>query len=427
MFRKKTFLFLLISGLIFICIPVSSAGIFFSGNHTFDELQGLLADIPDQSSYLTDYRDGINLTPSNISSSLYLGKAALKASNMSEAERQFSFVTHKVPSSDQAWKGLFVSLTLQEKYDELYNKTLERIDLDPFDDWVWIEKGWAEQQRNNVSDSLKSFNKALTLNPQNIFAHYYSAWSLEQLQQNQNAIKAFEKVKALSPRYGGADGNIGFLYLGLNEYEKALPYLEKALVWYPDWPEARRSKAVILYHLGEKEEALAAFDDAIRLSPEFPNTYLSKAEALMDMDRYQEALIPVETGLLFEKNNTDLLMMKGDILMQLNRYDEAYTAFENLTTIYEAEPDRGSNLFNGIYSWWARGYCSEQLGNSQKAKSEYLKAKTEIDPYLIKNPNNYGDLWHFNSKILAGLGEYQKAEVAEKKALELGYKDQYYL
>lgn len=409
------------------CSPVSSTGTAFSGNHTYDQLQELLKDIPDQSAYLTEYRQGINNTPSDISTSIYLGKAALKASNASEAERQFSYVVHDTPSSDPAWKGLFVSLVLQEKYDELYNETLERIDYAPFDDWVWIERGWAEAQKNNVSESLKSFKKALALNPKNIFGYYYSAWSYQNLDQNQNAIKAFEKVKTLSPEYGGADGNIGFLYLGMNDYDTALPYLEKALAWYPEWAEARRSKAMILYHLGEKEEALKTFDDAIRLNPEYPNTYLSKAEALRDMGKYTEALIPVETALSFEKNNTDLLMMKGDILMQLNRFDEAHTFFENVTAIYEIDPFKDNNLMNGQYSWWAQGYCMDQLGNPQEAKFAYQKAQKEIEPYFGPDYRGSGTLWHLKSKILKGLGEYQMAEVAEKKALELGYTEQYYL
>lgn len=425
MFPEKPVLLLLLFCVFIMSNPVSSAGIPFSGNHTFDNLQALISDIPDQSPYLTDYQQGMNKTPSDISSSLYLGKAALKASNASEAERQFTYVIQNAPSSAPAWKGLFVSLTLQEKYDELYNKTVERIDRAPYDDWVWIEKGRAEQQKDNAPESLESFKRALTLNPKNIFAHYYAAWSHQRLHQYQNAIKAFEKVKVLSPQYGGADGNIGFLYLGMGEYENALPYLENALAWYPDWAEARRSKAMILYHLGEKEDALAAFDEAISLSPEYPNTYLSKAEALSDMERYTEALAPVETGLSFETNNTDLMMMKGDILMKLNRFDDAHEIFENITTIYEVDPDRENNVFNGLYSWWARGYCMEQRGDTTTAKSAYSRALNEIESDKVSRSS--GDIWHLKSKILTGLGEYQKAEVAEKKALELGYNEQYYL
>ena len=170
---------------------------------------------------------------------------------------------------------------------------------------------------------------------------------------------------------------------------------------------------------------MAAFDEAISLSPEYPNTYLSKAEALSDMERYTEALAPVETGLSFETNNTDLMMMKGDILMKLNRFDDAHEIFENITTIYEVDPDRENNVFNGLYSWWARGYCMEQRGDTTTAKSAYSRALNEIESDKVSRSS--GDIWHLKSKILTGLGEYQKAEVAEKKALELGYNEQYYL
>lgn len=427
MLQKTPAFLLLICSLLFVCSPVSSTGIPFSGNHTFDNLQELITGVPEDSAYLDEYQKGLNTTPSDSSTAVYLGKAALKAANASEAERQFSYVIQKTPSSDVAWKGLFVSLALQNKYDELYNVTQERIDYAPFHDWVWIERGFAESHKNDFDESLESYKKALAINSRNVYGHYYAAWSYEYLKQNQNAIKSFNKVQALSPEYGGVDGNIGFLYLGMKEYDQALPYLEKALVWYPDWTEARRSQGMILYNQGKKEEALAVFDDAIRLDPQYPNTYLSKAEALKDMGQLDEALVPVETGLTFDQNDTDLLTMKGDILMQLNRYDEAQTIFEKVTEIYTADSDTGNNFINGLYSWWAKGYCMERQGNLEEAKTAYTQALSEIEPYFEKGKQRSGTMWHFKSKILTGLGDDLAAAVAEKKAEELGYTEQYYL
>ena len=427
MVQKNLVILLYICCFLILCFPVSSAGIPFSGNHTYDELQELISGISDRPAYLTDYLQGINKTPSDTQSSFYLGKAALKASNVSEAERQFSYVISKAPSEDSAWKGLFVSLVLQEKYDDLYNATLKRIAYDPYTDWVWIERGMAEAQKDQIHDSLESFHKALTLNPKNIFAHYYSAWSYQNLKQSQNAIKSYQKVKVLSPEYGGVDGNIAFLYLGMNEYDAALPYLEKALIWYPDWAEAHRSKGMVLYHLGQKEEALKVFDDAIRLNPEYINNYLSKADALKDMGQYPQALIPVETGLSFEMNDTNLLVMKGDILMKTNRFDEANATFANISANCGDNTSPCYFGFNSLYALWAQGYCMEQLGKPEEAKSAYQQAQKRMESFFTPESPESGFLWHLKSKILTGLGEYQKAEVAEKKALELGYTENYYL
>ncbi|MDD1724887.1 MAG: hypothetical protein LUQ07_07145, partial [Methanospirillum sp.] len=124
---KNTFWIVLILAGFLLPFPVlGDEGIPFSGNHTVDLLSMLTRDIPDNLTYIPDQAlknpDFLNLT-----SALTLGKAYLKSGDALEAEECFARAIESDSQSGEAWKGLFVSLTLQEKYDQLLNRSSDRI------------------------------------------------------------------------------------------------------------------------------------------------------------------------------------------------------------------------------------------------------------------------------------------------------------
>jgi len=408
--------FLMLIGLF--CAPHAvGSGIPFSGNHTFDQLQRIYAEIPDTSDYLADYQQGLNQTPLNITNALYLGRASLKAGNTSEAERQFSFAIEKDRESKEAWRGLLVSLTLQEKYDELLNRSIERITLTPLDDEVWLDKGWALSEKGDASGALEAYKQVSAINPKNVFAPYYSAWAYGHLRQQQNAIKSYEKVSLLSPQYGGVSGNIAFLLLGMNNYGDAMGYLEKALDWYPNWTEARRSKGMVLYHLDRKDEAIKEWDEVLAIDANYTYVYLSKGEALKDMGRTDEALTTVDQGLLRSQNDTNLLELRGDVLISLNRYEEAMKTYEKVIAANQSG-------FDTVYSTWGKGYALEKQGRTKEAQEAYTQGLSLLTDSLTPNGPFY---WHTKGLLLEGLGRSSDAKVAYIKAEELKYPKFFYL
>lgn len=426
MTRSTQFGFLILFFLlIFSLHAVSSASIPFSGNHTYDNLQRLLSDIPDNSDYVTDYQNAFNQTPSDIETAEHLGKIALKAGNASEAERQFSYILSRDKTNKNGWTGLFVSLNLQERYDELLNQSMKRLNSSPYDEQAWLEKAWAFSQKNEAYDALDALKQVSKLNAKNIFAHYYAAWNYEELRQNQNAIREFEKVSLLSPEYGGVEGNIGFLLVMDNQYKESLPHLEKALEWYPNWTEARRTQGMVLYHLDKKDEAMKTWDEVLQIDPKYSNAYLSKGEALIDMGKNENALSSIDTGLSFDANNTDLMLMKGDALIHLKRYEEAKEVFENATAMLQTIPDT-EHVYNRLYALWKTGVILEYLGNESGAKEFYTQSLEKVSEYIRKDPE-YGIGWHLKANILRSLGENVDAQVAEEKATELTYPEHFYL
>ena len=396
-----------------------TTGIPFSGNHSYDQLQGMISQVPDTSDYLAKYQVGLNTTPSNITHAIYLGKVAFKAGNLSEAEREFSFATNFSQNSKEAWRGLLLSLTLQEKYDELLNKSNERLNLSPYDEYIWLDKAWAHANRDEYESALNAFKKVSELNSRNIFSPYYSAWTYNNMGQYQNAVKSFEKVALLSPQYGGTEGNIGFLLIPQERYEEAIVHLDRALLWYPNWTEAQRAKGIALYNLNKTDEALNIWDSVISRDVNFTHIYLTKGEALEDQNRFEEAAETIDQGLSVDPNSTELLVLKGDILTGLKRYDEALKSYERVIELNET----GYNLY---YALWGKGYLSDKLGKKEEAQSAYKNSLNKVNEALEKYSQS-SRLWHLKGEIFEGIGRSRDARVAYNKAEELKYEKYIYI
>lgn len=400
-----------------------SHGIPFSGNHTFDQLQVMNADISDRPDYLADYQNAINQTPSSLNSALYLGKASLKAGNLTEAEREFSYAIEMDKNSQEAWDGLMVALSLDENYELLQKVATDRIALSPLDEKAWLNKGWAQLEQNDGT-ALESFNRLKAIDPRNVFAYYYSAWTFDGVGQRQNAIKEYKKVSLLSPDYGGVDGNLGFLYTSEEQFEEALPYLDKALVWYPGWTEALRSKAIVLYHLDHQDEAMKTLDHALALDPTFTRAYATKSDAQFDMGMYQDVVNTTDKGLISDPNSTPLLNFKGRALIKLGQNEDAISAFDRVIEINQTKSDWDTQI-NTAESWWGKGAALDNLGRSDEAKDAYTQGLTVVEGMIQEFPDS-GFLYHFKDLILTGLGKTGEAQVARVKADELAKGPDYY-
>jgi tetratricopeptide (TPR) repeat protein len=404
----------IIIGLLFSCAVTSDkTGIPFTGNHTFDQIEKNNNDIKEHPNFATDYYAGLNKTPSNLSAAIYLGKAAIKVGNASEAERKFSSALKFDRNSREAWRGLLTSLTLQEKKQELLTNSTEVLNIYPLDDGFLLDKAWAYYMLENSTNALDAFKMVSAVNPKNVYPPYYSAWIYQSAKLNQAAIKSFEKVRLLSPQYGGAAGNIGFILISEENYQDAMSYIDQALEWYPNWTEAHRSKGIILMNLNQTEDAFAEWNKALQIDSNYTNTYLSKGEALQTMKKYDEALITIDKGLESSPNNTDLLNLKGDILLATNKSEKALEIFDTVIAMNETK-------FNYIIALVDKGIALKKLGKIKEADENFSMALETAESHYSKSPDN-PYYWDLKRQIYTETGRSQDARVASNKAEELGY------
>ena len=141
-----------------------------------------------------------------------------------------------------------------------------------------------------------------------------------------------------------------------------------------------------------------------KLQKEFPesrNLNYYFAQLYADLQDYKNALIHINKQLLIEKDALNY-GEKTCFLFRLERFDEAIEAAEKALEFGE----------DGVVYYW--------LACCYEAKEEYSKALEYINKSILLGENDCWTFWH-KSSIMGALGKNKEAEIAYKKAVELGF------
>ncbi|MBP1739160.1 MAG: guanylyl cyclase [Deltaproteobacteria bacterium] len=127
------------------------------------------------------------------------------------------------------------------------------------------------------SDAMKSFEEALSLDPNFAstyvwiaWTHMWNVWFGPSATRNQSLEKAFqfaEKAKALDDKSFGGPAALGHAYLLKRDYDKALAEGKLATELAPNSSLAASHLGWTLRSVGRYEEAMKEYERALRLDP----------------------------------------------------------------------------------------------------------------------------------------------------------------
>lgn len=218
----------------------------------------------------------------------------------------------------------------------------------------------------HVSESLETWQKVLTLNPNYWVNHNGFGSALMALGHPNQAKAEFRKVIQLNPSSYVGYANLGAAYVSSGEFEKAIPVTEKSLSIQPAAPQYNNLGTALYYtgschaalqlfrravelnphselyfgNLGEayrctgdKESAKAAYVNALELAqeaqrqqPSSPRATARLAILLAKMDHFEEAQHMLASALAREPENPEVLYSKAVMCVIQNEYSEAALA-----------------------------------------------------------------------------------------------------
>ncbi len=270
------------------------------------------------------------------------------------------------------------------------------------------------------------------------------------------ARDAAEKAFNLQPNLGEAVMAKGFYhYACLKDYETAVHYFEQARQLMPNSSEIAASLAYVSRRRGDWERSESHFNEAERLDPRNVNLLTQHALLYKILRRFPEALRKLDQILEIAPGDVDTLVQKaaiaqaeGDLrhasalLTPLHLGADDTTSLE--TQVYQAilerrpaqiiprlreilaTPDPALGFYNGELRFWL-GWAEEVSGDHSAAQQTWRQARTELEPFLQQQPDNYnliGDLaltnmFLGNKEAAFALIEQAKAAVPlEKDALD---------
>jgi len=115
--------------------------------------------------------------------------------------------------------------------------------------------------------AVQSYEKALSIKPDNAKAHYNLGSALHELNKLHDSAKCYENAIALEPKNAQAHNNLAIVLKELNQLEKAEASCRKAIVLDPEYADAYSCLSIILYANGDLNSALESIKKAYSINP----------------------------------------------------------------------------------------------------------------------------------------------------------------
>ena len=145
-----------------------------------------------------------------------------------------------------------------------------------------------QQTLGRVNEALATYERVLTLRPEDAVVLNSRGGILLKLKQPEDALASYERALALQPNYFEALNNRGAALRELERVDEALASCEQAVALRPDSADAFYNRGVFLSALRRVEEALASYEQAVALRPDFALAHLNRSLTLLLKGNYAD-------------------------------------------------------------------------------------------------------------------------------------------
>ena len=182
-----------------------------------------------------------------------------------------------------------------------------------------------------LDETVKSFEKALTIKSDYAEVHYNLGVTLQELSQLDAAVKSYENALAIKPDYANACNNLGNVLKDLGQLDASIKSFEKAIAIKPDFAEAHNNLGVTFQKLGQQDTAAKYYEKALAIKPDYAEAYRNHGNVQSDLKRLNEALASYERAFVLKP---DLDFLLGSLIhtkMHLCLWDDLPNRLNELT------------------------------------------------------------------------------------------------
>ncbi len=235
----------------------------------------------------------------------------------------------------------------------------------------------------------------------------------------EEARQAAETALTLQPNLGEAVLAKGsYYYYCLKDYDTAVRYFEEARQLLPNSSKIPELLAYLARRRGQWDRSEAYFNEAERLDPLSASLLVQRATSYVCLRRFPEALRKFDEALNITPDDLNILVQKAAIAQAQGDLPHASALLARLhltadniegleTRVYQAilerrpapvipwlrellaKPDPASGYFNGELRLWL-GWAQEVAGDHVGARESWRQARSEMEPFLKEQPDNYG-------------------------------------
>lgn len=329
----------------------------------------------------------------------------------------------------------FYGKKIQQSLDQ-FNR---RITINPNDGYAHFHLGMAYKFFDKPELALQSLKRAMDINPRLWEAYAAAGQIYAALGQNSYAILHFSKAADANPKYAEAHYNLGLIYDRENMVAKAIHHLERAIELDSDNARIYRALGNACMKAQHPMKAIKMYQKAADLEPRDPQSHFAMARACEAIFRPDFAIQEYERAIELNPRYPDALYHLGIICLQVGDLPKAVESLEKCIKITPADPYVHYNLAEAYRRQdnWQKAishyYSSIEL-NPKDAFAHYnlalSYAKTEQHEQAIPRYEHAIDLapreGHFHhdlARSLQALRRYEQAIAEFGKALQINPND----
>ena len=155
--------------------------------------------------------------------------------------------------------------------------------------------------------------------------------SLLGLQRYEDALKSFDRALEIQPNDYRAWANRGIVFDSLQRYEEAIQNFNFSLDIQPNESHTWNNRGLSLWDLGKFEEAVLDFDKALEIQPNSDHAWQNRGILLAEMGRYKEAIFSIDKALEIDPYSSRLWLCKANLLEKLIQYNEALKIYQKIS------------------------------------------------------------------------------------------------
>ena len=316
------------------------------------------------------------------------------------AEKAWRAVTTGNPRDAGAFASLGVVLSKEEKYSDAAAAYRQALALNSNLRGVQLNLGLAEFKQGHFSQAIAPFKAALRADPASLqvdtllgMSYYGAADFSKSVPYLQIAVKS-------EPENVELRGTLAQACLNAKEFNCALEQDQQINKINPDSAQAHMLSGEALDGLRRTDEAIAEFRLAEKVSPNEPNVHFSLGYLLWEKKEYSDAAPEFQAELDNSPNHAQALTYLGDSNLVLNHPELAQPLLEKAIQVdpaielahldlgaIDADAGRQADALreltaaeklapNDVNVHWRLGRLYRAMGDQQKAKAEFDKAKS---------------------------------------------------
>ena len=297
------------------------------------------------------------------------GNRALMAGRLDEAARELRLAVEADPRASQARRNLALVLMRLGDADGAIQELEAAARAEP-DVWIHVDLGNAYLSKGRGEQAVRSFQRAVELDPALVLAHF----------------------------------NLSNALIGLDRWGEARPHLETVLRLDPDHRRARYLEAMAGHRAGDTEDAIGKLQALLDEDPTDAVARQGLATVLVDAERSPRAMAVYRAGLELDipaAEKMAFLDRAARLAWQIGRREQAIADWRRATDLEPTSSQAQTNLANALQLSGQRG----------EARSLFARA-VELDPGNATAWLSEASLWILDGELAMARRRLEAALVA---------------